>query len=110
MEIFKLLKTELSKDLFTRLAASALVPAFARVKQLVDYEEYGGAPVLGVNGVMVNCHGRSRAKAVTNAVGLADRMARECIVDRISDALRHDAVEISRRRIRLARALHLRHE
>lgn len=108
-EIFNLLKTEVTKNMLSRLAAAALKPAFRRIKRYLDYEEYGGAPVLGVNGVMINCHGRSRAKAVTNAIILADRMAREHLVDRIGDALHHEDVEVRARRRRLARALHLRH-
>jgi glycerol-3-phosphate acyltransferase PlsX len=110
LEIFSLLKAELSKDLLSRVAAAAMMPAFARIKRRLDYEEYGGAPVLGVNGVMINCHGRSKAKAVTNAILLAHRMAHERLLDRIGEALHQDDVEVSVRRRRLARALHLRHE
>jgi glycerol-3-phosphate acyltransferase PlsX len=105
--MFDLIRTEVSKDLLARIAAALLLPTLSRIRRRVDYEEYGGAPVLGVNKVMINCHGRSRAKAVTNAVMLADRMAREGLVDRIGDALQHDDVEVKRRR-RLVRALHLR--
>lgn len=106
--IFKMLKEELTRDLVSRVAAAALTPAFARIKHVMDYEEYGGAPVLGVNGVMINCHGRSKAKAVTNAILLANRMAQQGLVERIGHALHQDDVELGRRR-RLARALHLRH-
>jgi glycerol-3-phosphate acyltransferase PlsX len=109
-EIFSLLRTELSRDLVSRLAAAALMPAFDRIKRRLDYEEVGGAPVLGVNGVLINCHGRSRAKAVKNGILLADRMARERLVHRIGEALHHEHVEIPGKGNRLARALHLRHE
>lgn len=105
--MFDLIRTEVSKDFVARIAAALMLPTLGRIRRRVDYEEYGGAPVLGINKVMINCHGRSRAKAVTNAVLLADRMAREGLVDRIGEALQHDDVEVKRRR-RLARALHLR--
>lgn len=105
--MFDLIRSEVSKDFVARIAAALMLPTLGRIRRRVDYEEYGGAPVLGVNKVMVNCHGRSRAKAVTNAVLLADRMAREGLVDRIGEALQHDDIEVKRRR-RLARALHLR--
>lgn len=108
-EIFNRLKQEVSRDVISRVAAAALRPAFVRIKRYLDYEEYGGAPVLGVNGVMINCHGRSRAKAVTNAIVLAERMARERLLDRIGEALHREDVESAGRRRRLARALHLRH-
>ncbi len=105
--MFDLIRTEVSKDFVARIAAALMLPTLGRIRRRVDYEEYGGAPVLGVNKIMINCHGRSHAKAVTNAVLLADRMAREGLVDRIGEALQHDDIEVKRRR-RLARALHLR--
>jgi len=108
-EIFDLLREELSKSLVSKVAGAALRPAFLRIKRMLDYEEYGGAPMLGVNGVMINCHGRSKAKAVTNAILLAQQMAHERLVDRIGEALHRDDVEVSARARRLARALHLRH-
>jgi glycerol-3-phosphate acyltransferase PlsX len=49
----------------------------------VDYSEYGGAPLLGVNGVVVVGHGRSSAKAVRNALLLADRFSTEGLVARL---------------------------
>jgi glycerol-3-phosphate acyltransferase PlsX len=107
MEIFDLLKEELSRDLVSRLASAALMPAFSRVKRRVDYQEYGGAPVLGIREVMINCHGRSRAKAVTNAILLAERLAREHLPDRIYAAVHAEDVDLGRSR-RLARAFHLR--
>ncbi len=107
-EIFDLLKVELTRDLMSRIAAAALMPAFERIKRRMDYEEYGGAPVLGVNGVVINCHGRSRAKAVTNAILLAERSVREKLVERTGEALHQEDSESGRRRSRFARALHLR--
>ncbi|MGH2442389.1 MAG: phosphate acyltransferase PlsX [Chloroflexota bacterium] len=108
VEIFNLLRDELTRDLFARVAAAAMMPAFTRVKARVDYQEYGGVPVLGVNHVMINCHGRSKAKAVTNAILLAERLAEEHLPARIGEALQQDDLEVGSRR-RLVRALHLRH-
>jgi phosphate acyltransferase len=106
-EIFELLKEELTRDLVARVAAAVMMPAFTRIKRRVDYEEYGGVPVLGVNNVMINCHGRSTAKAVTNAILLAEKLATERLPQKIESAMQ-DGSEGRRRR--LARALHLRHE
>jgi glycerol-3-phosphate acyltransferase PlsX len=47
--------------------------AMARVLRVLDYSEYGGAPLLGVRGVSVICHGRSPARAFKNALGVAVR-------------------------------------
>lgn len=49
------------------------MPAFNKVKKILDYTEYGGAPLLGVNGVVIVGHGRSNAVAVKNAVRAAKR-------------------------------------
>ncbi len=50
----------------------------------MDYKEYGGACLLGVNGVIVVAHGRSQAKAVKNAIHLAHRAAEQKIVESIA--------------------------
>jgi phosphate acyltransferase len=107
-EIFGLIKSELNRDFVSKVAAAGLRPAFERIKRRIDFEEYGGAPVLGVNNIMINCHGRSRAKAVTNAIILARQMAQERLVSRIGVALHEEGGEAGARR-RLVRALHLRH-
>jgi glycerol-3-phosphate acyltransferase PlsX len=107
-EIFELLKEELTRDLVARVAAAVMMPAFTRIKRRVDYEEYGGVPVLGVNNVMINCHGRSTAKAVANAILLADKLATERLPERIEAAMQHDGID--GRRHRLVRALHLSRE
>ena len=54
-----------------KLGALLLKPTLAGLQKVVDYAEYGGAPVLGVNGVGIVAHGRSQAKAVKNALKAA---------------------------------------
>lgn len=108
-EVFSLLRREVEKDLVGKIGAFLMTPVIGRVRRRVDYEEYGGVPVLGAQEVMINCHGRSSAKAVMNGILLANRLAREHLTDRIRAGLRDEEIEIGRRR-RLARALHLRHE
>jgi glycerol-3-phosphate acyltransferase PlsX len=50
--------------------------AFADFKKRVDYSEYGGAPLLGVKGVCIICHGRSNANAIKNAIRVAADLSR----------------------------------
>jgi glycerol-3-phosphate acyltransferase PlsX len=57
--------------------------AFRRFRRRVDYSEYGGAPLMGVNGLCIVCHGRSSAKAIRNAVAMASRFASSSIVGQI---------------------------
>ena len=66
-----------------KAAAALLLPAFRRVRARLDYEEYGGVPLLGVNGPVIIAHGRSRAKAIKHAVRVARNAAEGRIVERI---------------------------
>ncbi len=68
-----LLRSELTATLPRKLASLALRPAFRSVRSRLDYSEIGGAPLLGVDGTVVIAHGRSDAKAIMNAVGVARR-------------------------------------
>ena len=60
---------------------------FADFKKRVDYSEYGGAPLLGVNGVCIICHGRSNANAIKNAIRVAAEFAGGEINRRIEEEL-----------------------
>ncbi len=68
--------------LFTRLVRRELGEAVAesdamgRIARILDYAEYGGAPLLGVHGVSIICHGRSTPGAFRNAIRVAERAAR----------------------------------
>jgi glycerol-3-phosphate acyltransferase PlsX len=75
------LRRELSRTWQSRLGALILKPAFRNLKRSVDYSEYGGAPLLGVNGVCIIAHGRSSAKAIKNAI----RVAGESIENRLNE-------------------------
>jgi len=88
-----LLREEFSKTLASRFGYFLTRPAFERFKRRVDYSEYGGAPLLGVNGVCIISHGRSTAKAIKNAL----RVAGECVRNRIIDHIRegvHDSLRM----------------
>jgi phosphate acyltransferase len=57
------------------------------VFRVLDYAEYGGAPLLGVNGVSIICHGQSTPKAIRNAIGVAARAVRSRMVSHIAREL-----------------------
>lgn len=78
-----LLKDELTSSLRNRLAAAMLRPAFRKVKNRMDYQEYNGAPLLGVNGLIFKSHGSSGVRATQNAI----RLAREAVRNRLIAAL-----------------------
>jgi phosphate acyltransferase len=66
--IFKQITKEMKANLFTLLGGLLAQPAFRRFKKSIDYKEYGGAPLLGMDGVSIISHGRSTAVAIKNAV------------------------------------------
>lgn len=68
-----IIEEEIKRSPFTALGGLLAKPAFRRVKSRLDYSEYGGAPLLGVNGVVIVGHGRSNAKAIKNALRMAKR-------------------------------------
>ena len=64
-----LLKGELKSSVRTKLGAAIAMPAFKNFKNKMDYREYGGALLLGVDAGVVKAHGSSDAKAIESAFG-----------------------------------------
>lgn len=70
--VAELLKQELRKSNFiTKIGAFMTLPAFKTIKKRIDATEYGGAPLMGVDGSVIIAHGSSNAKAIKNAVRVA---------------------------------------
>ncbi|MBV9406494.1 MAG: phosphate acyltransferase PlsX [Acidobacteriaceae bacterium] len=85
--IGKLLKQSLHASVTRKVGAYLARGAFNEFKKRVDYSEYGGAPLLGLNGICVICHGRSNAKAIRNAIRVAKEFAEGKINERIATEL-----------------------
>ncbi|RKP55413.1 phosphate acyltransferase PlsX [Cohnella endophytica] len=81
--IFTLLRGELMSTFTSKLAAGMLKPSFRRVRDKMDYNEYNGAPLLGINGLVVKGHGSSDAKAMKTAI----RQTRTAIGNRLIAAI-----------------------
>jgi len=81
------IKDAIRDSLLSRVFALGLVPAFRRVKARMDYAEQGGAPLLGVDGVSVICHGGSNVRAIRNALIGAARLADFDLSGAIRDAV-----------------------
>lgn len=77
-------KSAMTASPLTTAAAAVLKPSLARLKERLDPDAYGGAPLLGVNGVTIIGHGSSRAKAIRNAIRVADRSVRAGLTERIA--------------------------
>jgi glycerol-3-phosphate acyltransferase PlsX len=82
--MFHLLREELGKDARGWAGSLLLMPAFRRFKRRIDPAEYGGALLLGVNGVCVISHGRSTGMAIKNAI----RVAAECVTNKVIPHIR----------------------
>jgi glycerol-3-phosphate acyltransferase PlsX len=75
-----LLKAELSSSWRYRLPALALRGPFTRMRRKLSYDEYGGAPLVGVDGVAIVCHGASNSRAIAHAVKAAAKAAKSGMV------------------------------
>jgi glycerol-3-phosphate acyltransferase PlsX len=82
-----LLRTQMTSTLPSKLAGAVLRPGLRKVFQRLDYAEYGGVPLLGVNGSAIISHGRSKAKAIKNALRVARQTAETDVAGAIADGL-----------------------
>lgn len=82
------LRSVLTSRAHYKLAALILRPAFGRLRDRLDYAEYGGAPLLGVNGVVIVAHGRSDSRAMMNAIRAARDAASSAVVAAIREGVR----------------------
>lgn len=82
--ILTTIRHSLTSRLHFKIAAAVLRPAFRQVAKTLDYSEHGGAPLLGVDGVVIVAHGRSDAKAIANAV----RVARQAVDQRLIETIK----------------------
>ncbi len=82
-----MLANELKADFISRLGTMLALPALKRFKRKVDYNEFGGAPLLGINGVGIISHGGSSAKAIRNAIRTAAEMVSGDVPGRMQEGL-----------------------
>ncbi|MHB9094872.1 MAG: phosphate acyltransferase PlsX [Eubacteriales bacterium] len=74
-DLMSMIKEELRKNVFVKIGAALVFSQAKGLKKRIDYAEYGGAPLLGVNGVCIICHGSSDSRAIKNSI----RFAKECV-------------------------------
>jgi glycerol-3-phosphate acyltransferase PlsX len=80
-------KRSVGKNLFSLTGALLVRHAFRDMKRNFDYQEYGGVPLLGVDGVSIICHGSSSAKAIKNAIKVARMMSEKKVNDNIHEEI-----------------------
>jgi glycerol-3-phosphate acyltransferase PlsX len=86
MQIF--LKKHLLSNILGKIGLLFLKPNLSRFKKELDYSEYGGAPLLGVNGVVIIGHGRSNANAIKNAIRVANEEVERNFNEQILEAIK----------------------
>lgn len=85
--IMKMLRREIADVTTGRLGYLFMKPALRNFKKKTDYAEYGGAPLLGINGTCIISHGRSSAKAIRNAVKAAAEFSKKRVYEIIADEI-----------------------
>lgn len=81
--MFSILKREFTKSWKNKLAAAVLIPSLRSMKKTLDYKEHGGAPLLGLSGLVVKGHGSSDGGAIKNAV----RQARTALQSQLTESI-----------------------
>lgn len=82
--ITSMIRAEINASLVSKVAAVGVLPAFRRVRTRLDHTEYGGAPLLGINGVCIVAHGSSNAKSIRGAIRVAVQAVEHGLVDHIA--------------------------
>ncbi len=85
---YAVMKEELTRDFRAKLGASLLKPAFRKLRETFDYAEYGGAPLLGVDGACMICHGGSSSLAIKNAILATRRFIKYQVNSAIEERLK----------------------
>jgi len=85
--IFNYFKERIEKNVKYKIGYLLLKDIFKSLKKKSDYAETGGAPLLGVDGVCIICHGKSNGKAIRNAIVLAKRFVEKNLNEAIQEAM-----------------------
>jgi phosphate acyltransferase len=86
------LKNEIQKSIASQLGYILAKKSFDDFRKWFDYANYGGSPLLGVNGGVIISHGRSNAKAIKNAIRVASELVEQKVLEHLADHLKasHD--------------------
>jgi len=83
--VFAMLKEELMSSTMSKIGGLMAKSAFRRIRTRFDYKEYGGAPLLGLTGLVVKAHGSSDARAIKSSIGQCARFIEKDVVGKIND-------------------------
>lgn len=89
--IFYMARNEIMKNIFAKVGLFLMKRNLRKLYKKVDYTEYGGAQLLGINGVCIIGHGRSNPTAVKNAIGLA----KDFVVNKVQEKIQNEIANLS---------------
>ncbi|MFZ8785255.1 phosphate acyltransferase PlsX [Thermocrinis sp.] len=89
--VIQMIKEEVQKSLLARLGALLMLPALNNLKKKADFAEYGGIPLLGAKKPVIITHGRANAKAIKNAI----RVANEFLTHHFNEKLRENLIKLA---------------
>lgn len=85
--LLSMLREQFTSNMKRKVGASLVMSGLKEVKRAMDYQEYGGAPLLGVSGVSIVCHGSSQERALRRASEVAYQCVENGFVEQISQAI-----------------------
>jgi len=88
LAVFGILKETLLKSFVRKMGALLLKPALKEIKKQMDYTEYGGALLLGIDGGVIKCHGTSKSKEIKSAILQAYEFERTNTIENIKEAIK----------------------
>lgn len=96
--LIKLMREAIGRaSLIAKLGALLLAPTLKKFAKQIDYAEYGGAPLLGVDGCYIIAHGSSDAKAIKSAIGVACEYVKQDVVSRIRGNMKEEEMLVNDR-------------
>jgi len=91
--LMDLLKESFSSSLTAKVGYLLAKNSLRPLKKKLDYAEYGGAPLLGIGGISIICHGRSTWAAIKNALHAAEKNYKEGLVTKLNEAMNFKSLE-----------------
>jgi glycerol-3-phosphate acyltransferase PlsX len=85
--MFKMIKAELMSSFTSKMAAAVLKPNLKQIKNKLDYSEYGGAALFGLNAPVIKAHGSSDSQAIFSAIRQTREFVQSGVVAQIKDAM-----------------------
>jgi len=95
--VLQMIKEEVKKSLLARIGALLMMPALNNFKKKADFTEYGGIPLLGAKKPVIITHGRANAKAIKNAI----KVANEFITHHFNEKLRDNLIKLAPEGVRV---------